>query len=120
MQTASQIDLQKLRFAVSQRISQAQLLDFSVDTFQDFFTEDLTYRLKAAVWARHIGSDDVRFPADWWQAFKERWFPRWVNRRWPVQYRTFTIDAWHKYPALQLQGRESVLEIRIREGGWLA
>ncbi len=26
----------------------------------------------------------VAYPADWWQAFKARWFPRWALRLWPV------------------------------------
>lgn len=33
-----------------------------------------------------------QWPADWWQAFKERWFPNWVLRRWPVRYETIDID----------------------------
>jgi nuclear transport factor 2 (NTF2) superfamily protein len=28
----------------------------------------------------------VRFPADWWEAFKERWFPKWARDRWPVKW----------------------------------
>jgi hypothetical protein len=27
-----------------------------------------------------------RYPRDWWEAFKERWFPRFLLRRYPVQY----------------------------------
>lgn len=26
-------------------------------------------------------------PADWWQAFKARWFPVWALERWPVSHR---------------------------------
>jgi hypothetical protein len=26
-----------------------------------------------------------RFPQDWWQAFRQRWFPEWWLRRWPVK-----------------------------------
>ena len=33
-----------------------------------------------------------RWPADWWQAFRERWFPAWWLSRWPVQYRNLDID----------------------------
>jgi hypothetical protein len=29
----------------------------------------------------------VAVPKDWWQHFKQRWFPGWALRRWPVQYR---------------------------------
>ena len=28
----------------------------------------------------------VKYPADWWQAFKERWFPKWLKRKHPVKY----------------------------------
>lgn len=30
---------------------------------------------------------DVAFPQDWWEAVKERWFPHWALKRWPVKYR---------------------------------
>lgn len=32
-----------------------------------------------------------RYPADWWQAFRERWFPAFWLRRWPVQYVEISI-----------------------------
>lgn len=33
----------------------------------------------------------VRWPADWRQAFKERWFPAWLLRRFPVKYAEKTV-----------------------------
>lgn len=33
-----------------------------------------------------------RWPKDWWQAFKERWFPSWALKRWPVEYEEIDID----------------------------
>lgn len=33
-----------------------------------------------------------RWPADWLQAFKERWFPVWALKRWPVAYRRIDIE----------------------------
>lgn len=32
------------------------------------------------------------YPCDWWQAFRERWFPQWWLRRWPVKYERIDID----------------------------
>lgn len=32
------------------------------------------------------------WPATWWDAFKLRWFPLWMRRRWPVIYETLDID----------------------------
>jgi hypothetical protein len=33
-----------------------------------------------------------KYPRDWWQAFKERWFPAWAIRRWPVAYEHIDVD----------------------------
>lgn len=46
---------------------------------------------------------EYKYPADWWQAFKERWFPDWAKKRWPVQYTTHKIDAFVLYPELDVQ-----------------
>lgn len=40
---------------------------------------------------QHLSSskiqESVAFPADWWQAFRQRWFPkRWIRRH-PIRYR---------------------------------
>ena len=35
---------------------------------------------------------DKKWPATWWDAFKERWFPQWMLRRWPVEYERIYID----------------------------
>lgn len=33
-----------------------------------------------------------KWPADWWQAFRARWFPRWWLRRYPVRYDRVDIE----------------------------
>jgi len=33
-----------------------------------------------------------KWPKDWWHAFKDRWFPAFLLRRWPVQYEEIDID----------------------------
>ncbi len=38
-------------------------------------------------------------PADWWQMFKERYFPKWAKRRWPIKQTE--VWAMHKYPELE-------------------
>lgn len=34
---------------------------------------------------------EKRWPADWWQAVRERWFPAWWLLRWPVRYESVSI-----------------------------
>lgn len=52
----------------------------------------------------------VEIPADWWQHFKHRWFPRWLRRKFPVK--TKWVSAVHKFPELEVPqgilGREFV------------
>ncbi len=50
-----------------------------------------------------------RWPSDWWQAFRERWFPAWWLRRWPVQYKTLQIDkqCWRVCPHLDMKADQS-------------
>ncbi len=35
---------------------------------------------------------ETQWPADWWQHFKQRWFPCWAKARWPVQ---MEIKTWY-------------------------
>lgn len=52
----------------------------------------------------------MRIPADWWQAFKERWYPQWLKKKSPVKYKE--IVAVHRFPELEVPhevlGREFV------------
>ena len=31
------------------------------------------------------------WPATWWDAVKERWYPKWALRRWPVKYQRIDV-----------------------------
>jgi len=35
---------------------------------------------------------EYRWPATWQDAFKERWFPAWAKKRWPVRYKKVALD----------------------------
>lgn len=52
---------------------------------------------------RDCKSVSVSYPSTWWDAFKERWFPLWAKRRWPVKRTTETLKAtlWETYPHCQ-------------------
>lgn len=34
----------------------------------------------------------ARWPETWWDAFKERWFPQWLLRRFPVSWSEIDVD----------------------------
>ena len=38
---------------------------------------------------------EVETLADWWQAFRQRWLPRWWLRRWPVKVSRVALETVH-------------------------
>lgn len=48
-----------------------------------------------------------KYPADWKQAVKERFFPKWLKKRYPVKYAF--VWAIHKYPEVAVPDRKSVV-----------
>lgn len=77
--------------------------------------DDMRYSLGlvARVTGRRL--PEVRYPADWWQAFKERWFPVWAKERWPVRFTTCDIQA--LYPDIQLPASCGRSILRVESAG---
>jgi hypothetical protein len=41
-------------------------------------------------------------PSDWWQYFKQRWFPKWLLKRHPVKFTTYKLNMLCAYPRIAL------------------
>ena len=41
--------------------------------------------------AQHLGEQYVKHPWNWIEAFKDRWFPRWLKRKYPVVYKKYDV-----------------------------
>lgn len=96
------IDLQRLQIA--SQMSCAEEVAFNnpqFEAFRDYMAERLVVQLRAYIWADPPQEISCRYPRDWWQAVKERWFPKWALERWPVEYQTTTLQAQTIYPRLQ-------------------
>lgn len=61
---------------------------------------DLVLQLRACVAGERIS--EINYPSDWWQAFKQRWFPVWAQKRWPVKWDRYQIDL--HYPHVPIAG----------------
>jgi hypothetical protein len=90
-------------------------LEFSVSGRVSHFKErtemyEHRHRLCLEVFTRSashtVTFDPVSYPATWWQAFKQRFFPSWALNRWPVQLTTVkrdpvTVEAEALFPELE-------------------
>ena len=88
--------LTKVRRFILQRLSKEFVLD--VNVWQDQILEDIVIRVMEEQLAMKAGERIIKYPKDWREAFKDRWFPRWLKKRFPVEYKEY--DAIVMFPTL--------------------
>lgn len=58
-----------------------------------------------------------QFPASWWQHFKQRWFPDWLLKRYPIVMKNhvgkYRVDAQFYFPDLPIQHNHPGLSVCI-------
>lgn len=96
------VKLEKLRVGAQVALSQ-ELLGEDVKIIQNVLNERIIFSVKGYVWAESekVRRQTIKFPRDWWQAFKERWFPNWLLNRYPVDYHIVDIDVNAIYPGFR-------------------
>ncbi len=82
---------------------------------QDAVARQLVANLVATVATKKYAVKTVSFPADWWQAVKRRWFPRWALKRWPVQMTDVTLEASAYYPDIRIPNHEAFVDVVLNE-----
>jgi hypothetical protein len=108
----SEVILHRLPISAQQKIS-AELLLRNSRLIQERIGPDLLLRMVSMVWADEPKQVAVEFPADWWQHFKQRWFPKWALKRWPVKMARKVMEAQHYYPQLPQTAPETMARIRM-------
>jgi len=75
-----------------------------------YASDFIVTRITGFVWAQDVDKEMVRYPANWFEAFKERWFPRWLTNKYPVIYtvKKFVVKA--TYPDLMIQSHAPVMK----------
>ncbi len=98
------VALEHIPLVLRGQIIRALAKEPGIERLTEVFCEDMVDQaaygigLKMRVPGRHL--PEVRYPADWWQAFKDRWFPAWAKERWPVRYVRYDLMA--LYPEIKL------------------
>ena len=106
--------IERMRRAVSGMVS----VDVSIR--HDEFLECFVLQLSQKLLVDGFETVDVeeKWPADWWQACKERWLPNWLVRRFPVKYRTLSIHRkipTRMCPHIRTYGVESHVQFLINK-----
>jgi len=94
METARTISLEKIEVAVRANICWELLDNHQTEGIEDEMGKELAIRL----WSFFIAMPQSRiqihekWPKTWIDAFKDRWFPKWALRKWPVQFGRIDVD----------------------------
>lgn len=83
------VTLEKVKVCAIHRMSNEQvaLMNLRLDQSDhaSFMADQLALRLSGYVHAMHEEPIRIEYPRDWWQAFRQRWFPAWWLNKYPVQ-----------------------------------
>lgn len=100
------VQLERMKLVIMTRLSAELCRSFgespevAVTDALDFMTDDIAVRVVQRVWGRELQRQEVKYPANWREAVKDRWLPGWAKKRWPVRYRVVMLTARELYPRL--------------------
>ena len=106
------VELERLKLCIIQRLDEKLLDQFAaprkvaIETMGNFLADEIAIQVVQAVYGHDLEVIECRYPADWWQAFKERWFPAWAKERWSVLYRHYRLTAKELYPKVSAPRQE--------------
>ena len=110
----------KYKYKLEATLRREFLMDvIDVDVAIGFAMDEVVSRIRGHVWgeSESVQKVSITYPADWKQAVKERFFPAWALKRWPVRNKIITMDVKCFYPNFRpkLDGEEHRLVIFKKE-----
>ena len=115
----NKIELENITFAVMAHISKALIEDFAQPAdvtcrmLEDWTNDVIVVCVKQRIFGRQVLHDEISFPSDWKEAFKERWLQAWAKDKWPVRYTTKTFDVRELVPSLSRPGFKSLINVDV-------
>lgn len=91
------VELQKIQIGLEEIIAKEVLLNPEIE-IEDYLSTMIKIRVQGFLWGEAGRSTTIKYPSDWWQAFKLEYFPVWALKRWPVKYTEHTINTRTLYP----------------------
>jgi len=82
------------RFSIPQTYVEQTKVSYDERETIRSFGERYVFQMHTSLWA-HLDERIVayrRWPKTWWDAFKARWFPLWLLRRFPAEFDEFSIN----------------------------
>lgn len=109
-ETPEKVLLERIRFGLNAHLSKEFAEQIHLTSYIDAFTQSVALKFQADIFGQKL--EGIQYPKNWIEAFKERWFPHWLLKKYPVQYTVMDIHA--LYPHLLIPGEQAVYHIQKR------
>lgn len=101
-------------FAIETIATELFISERMVDYFQTKRPELNGRTIQMFIRALSQPYDSIQYPEDWWQSFKSRWFPCWLEKKFPVK---MTVKTFARYcPHVRVPENETHIRWLEREG----
>ena len=111
----TQIQLERIKFSAVRALPPGMDPD-TLDVVVNNIGESLAVRLTAHLASERLRELSVKYPADWWEAVKERFAPEWFKKRYPVKYTHTVLEARAVYPLISLPKEHNLVILTTTKG----
>jgi hypothetical protein len=110
LETAWQVVLEKTKLKFQSAITQEAILDsIAFDVYIDHTLDAVIMEFTRYITSETI--EEISYPTTWWDAVKERFFPKTALKKFPVKYTRITAKA--LYPKISLPREDHVIKFQI-------
>ena len=95
-----EVVLTTTKFEVRQFLGDFALESIQVEAIRDVALQGLWLQLRAFLLGRKVSENilkTIEIPETWWDAFKERYYPAWLLKQFPVKYRKIETIVQHMH-----------------------
>lgn len=104
MNDLKEIYLEKIKLYFERKISAENLLnDAKCKIYKEKISQDFIISIKDYLLGERLFPNIIKYPLNWWEAFKERWFNKFLLKKYPIKYKTIEINATILYPKLKVK-----------------
>lgn len=109
------VELERIKFAVGRHFPYEEKVDICVEF--DYQFQEIAVMVRCVVWAEDqaVQRVDFSWPQDWWQHFKQRWFPKWATKKWPVKMEERSFDVKCIYPTFKPALKKHDFRLMLQE-----
>jgi hypothetical protein len=107
-----EIKLEKIAVQLGEMLSE-DLLEPEVTFLNDHYLKGVQMRVRGYLLGELPLPTQIVYPEDWKEAFKERWFPSWLLRFFPVKHTVHEIQFRIMYPDFKpsLPGHKHIIRM---------